>query len=433
MKSQRQTEMKEMNMTTQLINEATYNALTQLAVEFRTPEMQEQIEAYKAANSLKVGAEEHAPEAPVEPAEAVVEVTDTNTQPLVKDAANDEPEAPVESVDEQLQAVMDAKQQVRSQLLPDFKDQAIADFHLVASVAECFAENRVHTVAYEVPEALQGQFNKTNAYLSFKSITTTDLSSREIKNEQAKKAWATVCTNYKLQSTGKFRTTDADKKLKIGSQIITFSTALKFEHNPDNYLGSVVVGFELESLADKKTEVDTWLDIDIDEARMQQKRWYAHNKEAVLDTLDDMDAYKPARLSKEKFERYKLLLAIAKAWGEEHFNNVKVVIETLALTSGKTENEKFAEALKEAICSLQSNFVTPLENLPSDSLIEQLKDNKFSCSRQTLPTYLKDIGIEANARHQISFFGNTVQGYKLSVLEDALKPFELKPEVAEAA
>lgn len=429
MKSQRQTEMKEMNMTTLTIEQLVQNiADLENAIEKgwaggkegTLNEMKEQLAAMRVS-------------APVEPTEPTEEVTDTNTQPLVKDANNDQSEAPVEPVDEQLQAVMEAKQQVRSQLLPDFKNQEVADFHLVASVAECFAENRVHTVAYEVPEALQDQFNKTNAYLSFKSIITTELSSREIKTEQAKKDWATVCTNYKLQSTGKFRTTDADKQLKIGSQIITFSTALKYEHNPDNYLGSVVVGFESESLADKKTEVDTWLDIDIDEARMQQKRWYAHNKKAVLDTLDDMDAYKPARLSKEKFERYKLLLAIAKAWGEEHFNNVKAVIETLALTSGKTENEKFAEALKEAICSLQSKFVTPLENLPSDSLIEQLKDHKFSCSRQTLPTYLKDIGIEANARHQISFFGNTVQGYTLSVLEDALKPFEPKPEVAEAA
>lgn len=331
---------------------------------------------------------------------------------------------------EMMQALMAVKEKVREQLLPEFEDAKFADFQLVASVAESFAEDRVHTVAYEVPTALQGQFNNTNGYLSFKSIITNDLSSREVKSEQAKKKWATVCTNYTIQSTGKFRTTEADKQLKIGSQIITYSTALKYEHNPDNFLGVVAVKFKTNSLEGKKKEIDAWLDIDIDEARMQQKRWYLMHKDSILESLDDMEQYKPARLTKEKFESYKLLLAIAKVWGEDHFNNVKAVIDNLAVTSGKTENEKFAEALKQAICDLQNNFVTPLENLPSDSLIEKLKDNKFTCSRQTLPTHLNGISIEATERHQISFFGNTVQGYKLSVLEQALQPFEVLKEVA---
>ena len=54
-------------MTTQLINEATYNAFITIPVDVRTAEMQEQIEAYEAQNNLNVDAEEHAPEASVEP------------------------------------------------------------------------------------------------------------------------------------------------------------------------------------------------------------------------------------------------------------------------------------------------------------------------------------------------------------------------------
>ncbi|WP_368678887.1 hypothetical protein [Acinetobacter lactucae] len=395
-----------------------YQALIQLPVDLLSFEQEEALRKYEEDNNLTIDGD-----LPTTPKLSdVVE--------MVKDASPIDDFSNKKNGANTLSELMVLKERVRSQLLPEFEDELVADFQLVASVAESFAEDRVHTVAYEVPTALQKQFNNTNAYLSFKSIITDDLSSREVKAEQAKKNWATVCTNYTIQSTGKFRNTEADKQLKVGSQIITYSTALKYEHNPDNFLGLVDVKFKVESLEGKQQKVDAWLDIDIDEARMQQKRWYLNHKDAILSSLDDMDQYKPARLIKEKFERYKLLLAIAKVWGEDHFNNVKAVINKLAMTNGKTVNEKFAEALKKAIYDLQSNFVTPLENLPSDSLIEKLKDNNFSSSRQTLPTYLKDIGVEATARHQISFFSNAVQGYKLSVLEQALQPFENLNKIA---
>lgn len=342
-----------------------------------------------------------------------------------KPSAELPPKEEEQTINEQLETVMQAKENVRSQLLPKFVDQKISDFQLVASVAECFAENRVHTLAYEVPTALREQFNNSNAYLSFKSIKTTELSSREIKKEQAKKNWATVCTNYTTQSTGKFRNTDADKTLKVGSQIVTYSEAIKYQHNPDNLLGYVKVEFEQESLQNLKTEVDESLDLDIDEARMQQKRWYVKNKETILDSLDSMETHKPAQISKEKFERYKLLLAIAHIWGEDHFNHVLNTVHSLILATGKNENEKFAEALKQSIQSIQANFTTTLCELPSDTLIEYLKKHDFSCSRQTLPTALKAIGVNTDSeRKQITFFGNTVQGYSLEILQNALKPFK---------
>lgn len=336
-----------------------------------------------------------------------------------------QPKEEEQTISEQLVEVMQAKERVRSQLLPNFVSQEVADFQLVASVAECFAEDRVHTLAYEVSTALREQFNNTNAYLSFKSIKTTDLSSREIKNEQAKKDWATVCTNYTTQATGKFRNTDADKSLKVGSQIVTYSEVIQYQHNPDNLLGYVKAKFEQVTLQNLKTEVDEFLDLDIDEARMHQKRWYVKHKQTILDSLDSMEIHKPARISKEKFERYKLLLAIAKVWGEDHFNNVLNIVNSLVLATGKTENEKFAEALKQSIESIQTNFTTPLSELPSDTLIEYLKNHDFPCSRQTLPSALKEIGVNTDSeRKPITFFGNTVQGYSLEVLLNALEPFK---------
>lgn len=325
-----------------------------------------------------------------------------------------------------MQALMTAKEKVREQLLPEFEDAKIADFQLVASVVESFAEESVHTLAYEVPTALREQFNNLNAYLSFSSIISSDLNSREIKTEQEKKKWATVCTNYTIKSIGKFRNTDADKLIKVGSQIVTYSEALEYEHKPDNLLGILLVKFKTEGLEGKKKEVDAWLDINIDEARMLQKRWYAYHKNTILESLDAMKEFTPVRFKGDKALSYKLLLAIAKVWGEDHFNNVKAVIDVLAKHSGKTEEEKFAEALKLAIVQVQANFTTTLTELPSDSLIEKLKENKYPCSRQTLPALLEGIEVKPAERHQISFFGNTLQGYKLAVLEEALKTYEAK-------
>ena len=86
-------------MTTQLINEATYNYLKSQAVEDRSPKQQEDLEAYESENGLNVDAEEHSPEASVEPAVAFVEVVDTNAQAVFVDAANDSSEALTASVD----------------------------------------------------------------------------------------------------------------------------------------------------------------------------------------------------------------------------------------------------------------------------------------------------------------------------------------------
>ena len=60
-----------MNMTTQLINEETYNAFTLVPVAIRTTEMQEQIEAYEAQNNLNVDDENLTTNAPVVAQDAV--------------------------------------------------------------------------------------------------------------------------------------------------------------------------------------------------------------------------------------------------------------------------------------------------------------------------------------------------------------------------
>lgn len=249
--------------------------------------------------------------------------------------------------------------------------------------------------------------------------------SREIKSELSKKSWATICTEYTTQSTGTIRNTEADKSLKYGSQVISYSDIVKYTHNPENFLGHVKVEFEAASLEGLKTKVDAWLDIDIDEARIMQKKWYTKNASSVLELLDNMDQYKPPRLTEVKFQRYKLLLAIATLWGEDHFKNVLTIVNEIALTSGIAEHEKFACALKKALDNAQAHFAQPLTQMPSDTIIAELnKLEGFNYSRQTLPTALADLNVNKDtARNSIVFFGNTVQGYEVELLENALTPF----------
>jgi len=402
-----------------------YQALSNVPVEFRSEPQEEAIRAYEELHKLNVDGD------------LPVEAPESTPAPSVIESEGEEiaqPESVSEvitmqseglSYDAELDAVMAAKDLVRSHMLPAFTRNEVTDFILVASVAECFAEHRTHTIAYDVPEALRQQFNKVNAYLSFRSILTTELMSREIKSELSKKSWATICTEYTTESTGTIRNTEADKSLKYGSQVISYSDIVKYTHNPENFLGHVKVEFETASLEGLKTEVDAWLDIDIDEARIMQKKWYIKNALTVLAMLDNMDQYKPPRLTEVKFQRYKLLLAIATLWGEDHFNNVLTIVNEIALTSGIAEHEKFACALKKALDNAQAHFAQPLTQMPSDTIIAELnKLEGFNYSRQTLPTALADLGVnKETARKSIIFFGNTVQGYEVELLTSALTPF----------
>lgn len=417
-------------MTTRLINESTYDYLKNSNVEDRSSQQQDDIDAYETAHNI---GEDHAVEAPEStPATSVIEAEGKEiVRPeSVSEAITMQSEEVAE--DAELSALMQTKEYVRSQMLPTFTRTEVADFILVASVAECFAEHCTHTIAYDVPQELRKQFNKVNAYQSFRSISTTELMSREIKSELSKKNWATICTEYTTQSTGTIRNTEADKSLKYGSQVISYSDILKYAHNPENFLGHVKVEFETNSLEELKTDVDPWLDIDIDEARIMQKKWYTKNTSSVLAMLDNMDQYKPPRLTEVKFQRYKLLLTIAKLWGEEHFNNVLTILNEIALTSGIAEHEKFACALKKALDNAQAHFAQPLTQIPSDTIIAELnKLEGFNYSRQTLPTALADLGVnKETARKSIIFFGNTVQGYEVELLTSALTPFFTENDAA---
>lgn len=386
--------------------------------------MQAELDALLDANKEENPPAAQPSDTPMVSPEQALEPVNTNTQ-IVE---NNDPEWQTEA-STLLSEVMSLKEIVRSKLLPEFADDKVAQCHLYASVAESFAEDRTHTLACEVPSPLLEQFNNANAYNSFKSIKSDQLNSRDIKAEQVRKKWATICSKYDTPSTSSFRNTAADKNLCVGSQIVTYSNAVKYTHNPENFLGHVTVLFTTTSLDGLSREVDEDLDLQIDEARMVQKRWYVKYKKDVLELAETMYEHKPVTLTNEQFKRYTLLLAIAKLWGEDQFTNAKAFVKTLALTNCKSDNEDFAKALREALDNAQALFVQPLTEMPSDTLIAELKKLKQNYSRQTLPSALEKINIKAQ-RKQIDFFGTSAQGYDVTILEQALAPFCKDPVAA---
>lgn len=319
----------------------------------------------------------------------------------------------------ELQSLMEAKQKVREQVLPSFSDQAVADFQLVASVAESFAENRTHTLVYEVIPEFQNQIQLANSLLSFRSITTDMISGLKLKGLQDKAKWSTVSVAYKeKQGLGNKRNAGDDQENKIGSFNIVTTADLKYEHAPYNLLGTATAKFVTTSLDGLKTTADDeHFDLDVSQARLDQKKWYVTNKDAVLQLANS--EFEGVTIAVSKIERYKLILAIAKLWGEARYNNVVTVVTKLAKEIDKADDEKFAEALKGAIVAAQAQFKEPLTALPNDTLIAKLE----GYSRQTLPKAMESIGIIKEQKTQIDFFGCDVQGYNVEQLNQALAQY----------
>ena len=379
-------------------------------LEGKLEELQNELATLQTQNNN----EESAPNAPVE---ATVKVVDA---PVVtpKETAQDV-EIDTAKLSADLQALMVLKENVRKQVLPTFANKAIADFQLVASVAESFAEDRTHTLVYEVIPEFQNQIQLANAVLSFRSIITDQISGLKLKSLQDKAKWSSVSVAYaEKQGLGGKRTIEDDQKNKIGSFNIATTEALKYDHAPYNLLGTVVAQFNTTSLDGLKTTTENELfDLDVSEARLAQKKWYVQRKSDVLKLAEG--EFKDVTIAVSKIERYKLILTIAKLWGEAQYNNVVTVVTKLAKEIDKADDEKFAEALKKAIVQAQAQFKEPLAELPNDVLIANLE----GYSRQTLPKAMESIGISKEQKKQINFYGCDVQGYNVEQLNQALAQY----------
>lgn len=352
MRSQRQTEIKEMNMTTQLINEAIYNAFITIPVDVRTAEMQEQIEAYEAANNLNVDAEEHAPEASVEPAVAPEEVVDTNTQPVNQDAANDESEASewtVEAVEQDAELAEQMK--LSLDVLDDqlsIADQRYKNFLALAAKATCLVkwtgpfilDVRVNDETKDLDFAKH--VANTLGLLSFNHLLAESVLNKEIKEYQVKNKYVTICS-VPLQAKRDSAVAKYDEAKK-GCQFVVHTQAMKYEHNDDLNIAKLENIFSSEEIKESYKETST----PILRVRLTQQEWVEKHEERLVELVAQFNTQHKAIAPKVKAETFKAwsgILLLAALWDKAVFTDMVALMNELVGTQGLEVKEKLACAL----------------------------------------------------------------------------------------
>lgn len=335
-------------MTTQLINEATYNYLKSQAVEDRSPKQQEDLEAYESENGLNVDAEEHSPEASVEPAVAFVEVVDTNTEPNVQDAANDSPEALTASVDtvEQDANIADQMKQSLEILDAQFSitDQRYKRFLALAAKATCLVkwtgpfilDVRVkdEKFAYHVANTL--------GLLSFKHFLADSILNKEIKEQQVKTKYLTICSVPKFSKRDS--AVDGYSEAKKGCQFVVHTEAVSYVHNDFSNIA------KLENVVTLKEGATNYDDSStaILRVRLNQQEWVETNKDKLAELVSNLNAQHKTIASKVKAETFKAwsgILLLAALWDKDVFADMVNLMKEQVGTQGLADKEKLACAL----------------------------------------------------------------------------------------
>lgn len=339
-------------MTTQLINEATYNAFTLVPVAARTAEMQEQIEAYEAHHSLNVDADEHASESPVEISEAPVVETDTNTQPIVQDTANDESEASEWTVEVVEQDVELAEQMNLSLAVLDdqlfIADQRYKHFLALAAKATCLVkwtgpfilDVRVNDETKDLDFAKH--VANTFGLLSFKHLLAESVLNKEIKEQQLKHNYVTVCS-VPLQAKRDSAVPKYDE-VKRGCQFVIHTEALKYVHN--DYLNIA----KLENVVTEKEGVTAYTDTctPILRVRLNQQEWIEKNKDGLADLVAKLNTQHKAIAPKVKTDTFKAwsgILVLALLWDKAIFDDMVKLMNEFVGTQGLEAKVKLACAL----------------------------------------------------------------------------------------
>ncbi len=332
-------------MTTQIIGQATYNALTTIPVEARTPEMQEQIEAYEAANSLNVDAEEHAPEASVAP----VEVVDANTQPVSQDAANDESEATewtVEGVEQDAELAEQMKLSLG--VLDDqlsIADQRYKHFLALAAKATCLVKwTGPFILDVRVDDNLFAKHvANTLGLLSFNHLLADSVLNKEIKEKQLLNNYLTICS---VPTTAK-RDSGVEKydEVKKGCQFVVHTEAMKYMHNDYLNIAKLENIFSSEVVVE---EVYTATSTPILRVRLGQQEWVEANKERIEQLVSELNAQHKTIAPKVKTETFKAwsgILLLAALWDKAIFADMVALMNEQVGTQGLEVKEKLACAL----------------------------------------------------------------------------------------
>jgi hypothetical protein len=432
-------------MTTQLINEATYNYLKDQPVEDRSPKQQEDIEAYEAAKNLNVDAEEHAP---VEPAVATVEPNNPDTLITFKNATGEQPEAPVAFIDTVEQDASIAEQMVQSLAVLDdqlsIKDERYKHFIALAAKATCLVkwtgpfilDVRVGEGEGENKYEFAKHVANTLGLLSFNHLLADSVLNKEIKEKQLSNKYLTICS---VPTTSKRDSAVAKyDEVKKGCQFVVHTQAMGYVHNDDLNIGKLENVFSSEQIVKTYTATCT----PILRVRLGQQEWVEKNNGHIEKLVSDLNEQRKTIAPKVKAETFKAwsgILLLAALWDKAIFADMVALMNEQVGTQGLEIKEKLACALSVVVPEYEKLMTRfNAEQKITTKLVGSLVKG-FGFSDTEISQGFYDLGIrmkDNKSGYELATLKEKfteVVKYEDQAIQTYLTQLQTKPKVAEAA
>lgn len=417
MKSQRQTEVKEMNMTTLTIQQLEQdiaelkNAIEKgwaKGQEAELETMEQQLTDMRLAESESVQ----------EPAK---EGADTNTQPIVQDATNDQhevpkadskvdetilqfnkPEAPVitentsvPGLDVECDANIADQMQDNLKVIESlkFKDEAIKNFFAMLPKAACLAKwvGEAKVAVRVKEESFAAKIAETVLLPSFMVYESDRELGKEMKEAQTKTKYLPISILPKeLKRDTRLEYTDPlgnkyEPAILQGYKLITHVDTMKYVYNKSDNITYFEGIFE-DEIIDTSKDGYKGSDSLVLGIRYKQQKWIEENEATIVAIKDKLIAVKPNNISEAIYTNWVGVLIIASLWDKDVFNNTWQLMLDMALTQDLEPKVKLACALSLVVPELEiflTQFNAQKDAVPSSFLKSLLKnkgmaDTEFS-------------------------------------------------------
>lgn len=384
----------------QLTQEEYYHLIA-LSEQLRSAEQQQAIDSYEQSLQPKV----MVIDAPLQQHDVSVPTVDVGADP-------------------ELKSLMDKKAALLDTLLPSSMAQDQRDFLSIVTLANCFAKFGRFKLSIELTDnTYKQQLARSLGLLSFNYIYSEHLMNRDIKSEQAIKPYAPICTAYDgTTSLVRRMATDTDK---TGNQLVVWHSALKYEHN-DDCIGNMVLELgEVGQQTDLKNLSEA-IDFEIDDQRVEQKRWFIKNKDDINDLVTDLDLPCPSKMTEAVFQQYKLLLVLAAKVSPEVYQSVyQVMMQIKPAFNNLTDELKLLSGLSIVVPDYASRNPDE-QNIATRTiykLLQNLNKSAFSgLTKNQIAPLLNKLGIKTEMATEC--MGIDTTGTQISLIMEAVKTLD---------
>lgn len=345
-----------MNMTTQTINEATYNAFTLVPVAIRTTEMQEQIEAYEAENKLNVDDENLTTNAPVV-AQDAVEPTQLNDDMPVKEEVLEEQSEPSEvstqtaeevalskleaiQADQKTAEVLASFNTQFERFSPRLKNDALQNLVALSQLANGFSkQNSHHLVLTCYDLAVAEKLVKIRSYLDFDCVVSDREDSYAIQGDLFKAPYAThgIYLDSAISSSKPFKHHPEAKEIKHGSKFIACVGAKPYDHAKNDLVVAYVdkaVEFVDEVAGEDITAINDKTDLPMMMHKIARQQWRDELGEQIKTYINSPElAEITKQLRPTSANAWKPFLVIAKMVSDDLFKAMYQLMTEYAATA----------------------------------------------------------------------------------------------------